>query len=38
MIDRAIADLHLEDNEVLLKSLNNIMDYFTQIYGQEWKD
>ena len=34
MIDKAIQDLHLEDNEVLMKSLNNIMDYFSNEYSK----
>ena len=34
MIDRAIQDLHLDDNKVLMKSLDNIMEYFSSEYSK----
>lgn len=33
MIDKAISDLNLEDNKVLIDSLQNILDYFREQYG-----
>lgn len=38
MIDKAVEDLHLSDNEVLMKSLNNLMDYFSEEYAENVKD
>ena len=33
MIDKAIADLKLDENKVLIDSLKNILDYFSEQYG-----
>lgn len=38
MIDRVIADLHLEDNGVLMKSLDNLMEYFSTEYATHLQD
>ena len=35
MIDKTIGDLGLDENEVLIQSLENILEYFRQVYGQE---
>ncbi|MDO4500572.1 MAG: MarR family transcriptional regulator [Erysipelotrichaceae bacterium] len=35
MIDKAIADLNLEDNDVLVNSLDNILKYFREEYALE---
>ena len=35
MIDKVVADLHLEDNAILMKSLDNLMDFFTEEYAKE---
>ncbi len=35
MIDRAIADLGLEENQNLIDSLNRIMDYFREQYPED---
>lgn len=37
MIEAAIKDLKLDDNEVLLKSLENISDFFANIYSTKIK-
>lgn len=33
MIDKAIANLKLDENKVLIDSLKNILDYFSEQYG-----
>lgn len=38
MIDRAVADLHLDDNQILMKSLDNLMEYFSEEYAKNMKD
>ena len=35
MIDKTIGDLGLDENEVLIQSLENILEYFRQVYGQD---
>ncbi len=35
MIDKTIGDLGLDENEVLIQSLENILEYFRQAYGQD---
>ncbi|MGN1277504.1 MAG: MarR family winged helix-turn-helix transcriptional regulator [Floccifex sp.] len=35
MIDKAISDLKLDDNKVLIDSLKNILDYFSEQYGKD---
>lgn len=35
MIDRAIEDLGLEENKVLMDSLSNLLDYFSEEYTKE---
>ena len=34
MIDKTIGDLGLDENEVLIQSLENILEYFRQVYGR----
>ena len=35
MIDKTIGDLGLDENEVLIQSLENILEYFRQVYGRD---
>ena len=35
MIDKTIGDLGLDENEVLMQSLENILEYFRQVYGRD---
>lgn len=35
MIDKTIGDLGLDENKVLIQSLENILEYFRQVYGRD---
>lgn len=35
MIDKTIGDLGLDENEVLIQSLENILEYFRQVYSRD---